>query len=206
MAILPIRIWGDPILKKRAAAVDRLTTQDKKLIEDMIDTMKAADGAGLAAPQVGVGKRIFVFRIGEEIHALINPKIIRRDGRKIGDEGCLSIPGVQAKVERAARVTITGRNEKGKIVTFNLEDGEEQGRAATCVQHELDHLDGILYVEKTVPDTLSWLIEAVDEDGEEIIELVEVEPEEILQAYKTRFLPKNVHIQPMLKKRIMRGV
>lgn len=206
MAILPIRIWGDPILKKRTAAVDRLTTQDKKLIEDMIETMLAADGAGLAAPQVGTGKRIFVFRVGDDIHALINPKIIRRDGRKIGDEGCLSIPGVQARVERAARVTITGRNEKGKIVTFNLEDGEEQGRAATCVQHELDHLDGILYIEKAEPDTLSWLIEEVDEDGEEIIALVETEPEEILQAYRTRFLPKNVHIQPMLKQRIMRGL
>lgn len=204
MPELPIRIWGDPVLKKRASAVDRLTTQDKKLIEDMIETMLAADGAGLAAPQVGVSKRIFVFRRGEDIHVIINPKIIRRDGRKIGDEGCLSIPGVQAKVERAARVTITGRDEKGKILTLDCEDGEEQGRAATCVQHELDHLDGVLYVEKAQPDTLSWLIEAVDEDGEEIIELVEVEPEEVLAAYKRRHLPKNLHILPILKKRIMR--
>ncbi len=206
MAILPIRIWGDPILKKRASAVDRLTTQDKKLIEDMIDTMKAADGAGLAAPQVGVSKRIFVFRRGDDIHAMVNPKIIRRDGRKVGDEGCLSIPGVQARVERAARITVTGRNEKGKVITLDCEDGDEQGRSATCVQHEIDHLDGIMYIEKTEPDTLSWLIEAVDEDGEEIIELVEAEPEEILMAYKTRFLPKKLHISPMLKKRIMRGV
>lgn len=204
MATLPIRIWGDPILKKRAAAVDRLSSQDKKLIEDMIETMLAADGAGLAAPQVGVGKRIFVFRRGEDIHALINPKIIRREGRKIGDEGCLSIPGVQAKVERAARVTITGRDEKGKVITLDCEDGDEQGRAATCVQHELDHLDGIMYVEKAEPDTLSWLIEEIDEDGDEIIELVEVTPEEILSAYKTKFLPKNLHILPMLKKRVLK--
>ena len=204
MAILPIRIWGDPILKKRASAVDRLSSQEKKLIEDMIETMLAADGAGLAAPQVGVGKRIFVFRRGEDIHALINPKIIRREGRKIGDEGCLSIPGVQAKVERAARVTITGRDEKGKVVTLDCEDGDEQGRAATCVQHELDHLDGIMYVEKAEPDTLSWLIEEIDEDGDEIIELVEVTPEEILTAYKTKFLPKNLHILPMLKKRVLK--
>jgi peptide deformylase len=205
MALLPIRIWGDPILKKRASAVDRLSSQDKKLIEDMIETMLAADGAGLAAPQVGVGKRIFVFRRGEEIHTLVNPKIIRRDGRKIGDEGCLSIPGVQAKVERAARVTITGRNEKGKTISLDCEDGDEQGRAATCVQHELDHLDGILYVEKAEPETLSWLIEATDEDGEEIIELVETTPEEILTAYKSKFLPKNLHILPMLKKRVLKN-
>jgi peptide deformylase len=204
MALLPIRIWGDPILKKRASAVDRLSAQDKKLIDDMIETMLAADGAGLAAPQVGVGKRIFVFRRGEDVHAIINPKIVRREGRKIGDEGCLSIPGVQAKVERAARVTITGRDEKGKVVSFDCEDGDKQGRAATCVQHELDHLDGILYVEKAEPETLSWLIEAIDEDGDEIIELVEVTPEEILTAYKTKFLPKNLHILPMLKKRVLR--
>ena len=204
MATLPIRIWGDPILKKRASAVDRLSTQDKKLIEDMIETMLAADGAGLAAPQVGVGKRIFVFRRGEDVHALINPKIIRREGRKVGDEGCLSIPGVQAKVERAARVTITGRDEKGKVVSLDCEDGDEQGHAATCVQHELDHLDGILYVEKAEPETLSWLIEAVDEDGEEIIEMLETTPDEILAAYKTKFLPKNLHILPMLKKRILK--
>lgn len=205
MALLPIRIWGDPILKKRASAVDRLTTQDKKLIEDMIETMVDADGAGLAAPQVGVGKRIFVFRRGEEIHALINPKIIRRDGRKVGDEGCLSIPGVQAKVERAAHVAITGRNENGKVVTYECEDGEDQGRAATCVQHELDHLDGILYVEKVEPETLSWLIEEIDEEGEDIIALVETTPDDILAAYKSRHLPRNLHILPMLKKRIMRN-
>lgn len=205
MPLLPIRIWGDPILKKRAGAVDRLTTQDKKLIDEMIETMLEADGAGLAAPQVGVGKRIFVFRRGDDVHALINPKIIRRDGRKIGDEGCLSIPGVQGKVERAARVTVTGRNEKGEIVTLDCEDGEEQGRAATCVQHELDHLDGVLYIEKVEPETLSWLIEETDEEtGEDIVALVAANPEEIRNAYKTRRLPKNLHISPMLKKRIMR--
>src|SRR5690348_711762 len=148
MAILPIRIWGDPILKKRAVAVSRITAEERKLIADMIETMRAADGAGLAAPQVGVAKRIFVFRRGEETHALINPKIIKREGgRKVGSEGCLSIPGVQAKVARHKRVVVTGRDEKNRIVEFECEDGDEQGRAATCVQHEMDHLDGVLYVE-----------------------------------------------------------
>src|SRR4051812_7561234 len=107
MAILPIRIWGDPVLRKKAQAVDKLTPADKKLIADMFETMDAADGAGLAAPQVGVSKRIFVFRIGDERHALINPKIVKREGQKTGDEGCLSIPGVQAKVKRAKRVVVT---------------------------------------------------------------------------------------------------
>lgn len=205
MATLPIRIWGDPILKKRANAVDRLTAQDKKLIADMIETMKESDGAGLAAPQIGVLKRIFVFRRGEDIHALVNPKIIKREGRKTGDEGCLSIPGVQAKVTRSKKIVVSGRDENNKIVEYECEDGEEQGRAATCVQHEIDHLDGVLYLEKANPETISWLIEDVDEEGEDIIVLYETSPEEILQAYKSKRLPRRLHIQPHLKERVLKS-
>jgi len=201
--ILPIRIWGDPVLTKRASAVDRVTAEERRLISNMIETMEAADGAGLAAPQVGVSKRIFVFRRGEDIHALINPKILRREGSKIGDEGCLSIPGAQAKVERAAKVVIAGRDAKGKAVEWECEDGPEQGRAGACVQHELDHLDGILYVQRAVPGTLSWLIETVNEEGEEIVALRAVTPEEILQAYKLRALPPDLHITDMLRERVM---
>ena len=203
MAILPIRIWGDPILKKRAVAVARITSEERKLIADMIDTMEAADGAGLAAPQVGVSKRIFVFRRGDDIHALVNPKIIKKEGgQKVGNEGCLSIPGVQAKVPRAARVVVTGRNEKGKIVELECEDGDEQGRAATCVQHELDHLDGVLYIDKVVPGSLSWIFEDVDEDGEEIHVLEETTPEEILATYRSRKLPEDLAIPDVLRERI----
>lgn len=202
MAILPIRIWGDPILTRRATAIDRVTNEDRKLIADMIDTMVAADGAGLAAPQVGVGKRIFVFRIGDDIHALINPKIVKREGRKIGDEGCLSIPGVQAKVSRARRVVVTGRNEKNKPVEFGCEDGDEQGRAATCIQHELDHLDGVMYIDKAIPDSISWLMEAKDDDGEDIILLEDTTPEEIRAAYKARRFPRGAHVLDMLRERV----
>jgi peptide deformylase len=202
MAILPIRIWGDPVLSRRAVAVDRITNEDRKLIADMIETMKAADGAGLAAPQVGVGKRIFVFRIGEDIHALVNPRITRREGRKVGDEGCLSIPGVQAKVARARRVVVVGRNEKNRPVEFECEDGDEQGRASTCIQHELDHLDGVMYLDKAIPDSISWLMEAVDEDGEDVIELEETTPEEIKAAYKARKFPRGVHVLDMLRERV----
>jgi len=202
MAILPIRIWGDPILTRRAAAVDRITNEERKLIADMMDTMREADGIGLAAPQVGVSKRIFVFRRGDEMHALINPKITKREGgRKVGNEGCLSIPGVQGKVARHVRVVITGRNEKGKPVEFECEDGEEQGRAATCVQHELDHLDGVMYIDKVVPGSLSWLIEGVDEDGEETVLLDETTLEEVREAYKQKRLPPDVHISDMMRAR-----
>jgi len=204
MAILPIRIWGDPILTKRAAAVSRITRAERQLIEDMKETMLAADGAGLAAPQVGVSKRIFTFRIGEEVHVLINPHITKREGKVVGVEGCLSIPGVQAEVARAEYVVITGKDENGKSVTYRLEDSEETGRAGTCVQHELDHLNGDLYLEKAEPDTLSWLLEDEDEFGEPEIVLMEATPEEILKAYRAKRLPPKVHISEMLRKRVER--
>ena len=205
MAILPIRVWGDPILKKKAGAVDRLTPADKKLISDMFETMEAAEGAGLAAPQVGVSKRIFVFRVGEENHALINPKIVKRSGEVKGDEGCLSIPGVQAKVKRAKRVTIRGRDENNKPVEWTLEDDEDSGRAATCVQHEVDHLDGVLYLERALNDSIVWLIEGIDDEGEETILLRRTSREKILEAYKSRDLPPELHISEMMLERLERG-
>lgn len=202
--LLPIRIWGDPILKKKAQAVDRLTPADKKLIQDMFETMDAADGAGLAAPQVGVSKRIFVFRVGDERHALINPKITLRSGEVEGEEGCLSIPGVQAKVKRAKRVVISGRDQNNKPISFELEDGEGMGRAATCVQHELDHLDGILYLERADQKTISWLIEAVNDEGEDDIVLRRVSRDDILAHYKARKLPPDTHVPDMLRERVER--
>jgi peptide deformylase len=204
MAILPIRIWGDPVLTKRAAAVSRITRAERDLIENMKETMTAADGAGLAAPQVGVSKRIFTFRIGEEVHVLINPRITQREGEIVGVEGCLSIPGVQAEVARAKYVVISGKDENGKSVTYRLEDSEETGRAGTCVQHELDHLNGDLYIEKAEPDTLSWLIEDENELGEPEIALLEATPEEILKAYRAKRLPPKVHVSEMLRKRVER--
>ncbi len=203
MAVLPIRIWGDPILKKRAVSIDRITHAERRLIEDMIETMEAADGAGLAAPQVGVAKRIFVFRRGDDIHALINPKIIARSAeQKIGAEGCLSIPGVQAKVSRAARVTVTGRDVHNKAVSFECEDSEALGRAGTCVQHELDHLDGVLYLERAEPDSVSWLIEGEDEAGEETVFLEPTTPQEVLAAIKSKLLPPDLHAPEMLQRRV----
>ncbi len=203
MAVLPIRIWGDPILKKRAVSIDRITHAERKLIEDMIETMEAADGAGLAAPQVGVAKRIFVFRRGDDIHALINPKIVARSPeQRIGSEGCLSIPGVQAKVSRAAKVTVMGRNVQNKVVSFECEDSDELGRAGTCVQHELDHLDGVLYLERAEPNSVSWLIEGEDEEGEETVFLEPTTPEEVLQAIKSKQLPPDLHAPEMLQRRV----
>ncbi len=204
MALLPIKIWGDPVLRKKASAVDKLTPADKKLIQDMFETMDAAEGAGLAAPQVGVSKRIFVFRIGDEHHALINPKIVRREGQRTGDEGCLSIPGVQARVKRAKRVVVTGRDANNKPVEWELEDNDDTGRAATCVQHEIDHLDGIMYLSRANADSISWLVEGIDDEGEEAILHQKTTPDAIEKAYKTRKLPPDVHVLEMLRERIER--
>ncbi|MBW3637795.1 MAG: peptide deformylase [Armatimonadetes bacterium] len=202
--LLPIRIWGDPVLRKKAVAVDKLTPADKKLIADMIETMNAADGAGLAAPQVGVSRRIFVFRIGDETHALINPKIVRREGQRTGDEGCLSIPGVQARVKRAKRVLVTGRDAKGKPVEWELEDSDDTGRAATCVQHEIDHLDGVMYLQRAIPDSISWLIEGVDDEGENTILMKKTTPDAIAAAYKARKFPPDTHVPDVLRERVER--
>jgi peptide deformylase len=202
MAILPIRIWGDPVLRKKAAAVDKLTPADKKLIADMFETMDSADGAGLAAPQVGVSKRIFVFRVGDEHHALINPKILRREGQRTGDEGCLSIPGVQAKVKRAKRVTVVGRDQNNKPIEWTLEDSDETGRAATCIQHEIDHLDGVMYLQRANLESVSWLIEGLDDEGEETILLEKTTPDEIIAAYKARKFPRDIHVPDVLRERV----
>ncbi len=204
MALLPIRIWGDPVLRKKASAVDKLTPADKKLIKDMFETMDATDGAGLAAPQVGISKRIFVFRIGDERHALINPKIVRREGQRTGEEGCLSIPGVQAKVKRAKRVVVQGRDQNNKPVEWELEDNDDMGRAATCVQHEIDHLDGIMYLTRANPDSIAWLIEGLDDEGEESILHQKTTPDAIEKSYKARKLPPDVHVLDILRERVER--
>ena len=204
MALLPIRIWGDPILAKRAQAVDKITSEDRRLVKDMIETMNSLDGAGLAAPQVGVSRRIFVFRRGDDTHALINPRIVRHEGgRKIDSEGCLSIPGVQGKVARSSRVVVTGRDEKGRTVSLECEDSDEQGRAATCVQHEIDHLDGVMYIDKTEPDSIVWLIENPEpEDEDDDVLLRRTTKDTIRAAYKARRLPAELHIADVLRARI----
>ena len=136
---------------------------------------------------------------------MINPKIVKRSGEVKNDEGCLSIPGVQAQVKRAKRVTVKGRDENNKPVEWTLEDSEETGRAATCIQHETDHLDGIMYLERAVADSIVWLIEGLDDEGEETVLLRRTTRDKIMDAYKAKRLPDNLHIQETLLERIERG-
>ncbi|HEX6971842.1 MAG TPA: peptide deformylase [Limnochordia bacterium] len=143
MAVLTIRLEGDPILRRKAKPVPAVTKRIAKLVRDMRETMYAAEGIGLAAPQVGVSERVIVVDVGEGFYALINPVIVAADGRDIDKEGCLSIPGVTGYVERAAQIVVTGLDERGRPTRL-----EADGLFARAIQHEVDHLDGILFTDK----------------------------------------------------------
>ncbi len=139
----------DPILRRPAEPVEAVTEEIRLLIEDMFETMRANEGIGLAAPQVGVGVRVFVMDVGDETigpRAFVNPVIVEREGRVVGEEGCLSLPGLAAEVERDARIVVEGWNEAGERVRW-----EANELASRCVQHEVDHLDGILFLDRVSP-------------------------------------------------------
>lgn len=143
MALRNIREIGDPILNQRAKEVREMTPNLRALIEDMVETMRHANGVGLAAPQVGVLKRLVVIECEEgELHVLINPEIVERDGEQTGYEGCLSVPGKTGIVTRPNHVKVKALDETMEPVTV---EGEELLARALC--HELDHLDGHLYTE-----------------------------------------------------------
>ena len=146
--IRPILKYGDKVLHERTRTVDALTPEIDRLVDDMIETMYAAPGIGLAAPQVGVPLRIFVVdvSIGRDPSALfvmINPEFVDRDGMQLEEEGCLSVPGFNATVVRPSRVVVKGLDRMGQSV-----EREGTGLLARAFQHEMDHLDGTLFVDK----------------------------------------------------------
>ena len=143
MALRNIRIMGDDILTKVCRPVKENTPKIQQLIDDMFDTMYDACGVGLAAPQVGILKRIVVIDVGEGPIVMINPEIIESDGEQTGDEGCLSVPGKAGQVTRPNYV-------KARFMGEDMNEYEIEGEEllARCICHELDHLDGHLYVEK----------------------------------------------------------
>ncbi|MBE3577339.1 MAG: peptide deformylase [Limnochordales bacterium] len=154
MAVLRIRLEGDPVLRQVAKPVPRVTRRIRKLIHDMKETMYKANGVGLAAPQVGVSERVIVVDTGEGFLALVNPVIEYMEGTQVDVEGCLSIPGVLGYVERADRVVVSGLDEDGRSRRV-----EARGFMARALQHEIDHLDGILFTDKA---TMVWREESVD--------------------------------------------
>ena len=146
MSLLNVREIGDPVLRSKAKEIDGVNKKTLTLIDNMFDTMYEEDGVGLAAPQVGILKRIAVvdIREGNKI-TLINPEIIAEEGKAIMEEGCLSIPGETGDVIRAEKIKVRTLNKEGKEIEF-----EAEGFEARAIQHEIDHLDGILFVDKIV--------------------------------------------------------
>ncbi|HIV12896.1 MAG: peptide deformylase [Clostridiales bacterium] len=142
MAIRKIRTMGDKILTKKCRQVEEVTPRIRQLVEDMLDTMYDACGVGLAAPQVGILKRIVVIDVGEGPLVLINPVITQTSGEQTGEEGCLSLPGKSGVVTRPNLVTVKAWNENMEEITVTGE-----GLLARAICHECDHLEGIMYVE-----------------------------------------------------------
>ena len=155
MALREIRHDSDPVLRKKARVVETIDNRIKILVEDMIDTMYEADGVGLAAPQIGVLKRIFVVDLYDEtgVKVLINPEIVSQEGSYLDTEGCLSVPGVNGYVERPVKTVVKGLNLDGEEITI-----EGVGLLSRAFCHEIDHLDGILFIDKMVE------VEEEDED------------------------------------------
>jgi peptide deformylase len=141
--ILNIRKDGDPVLRRKSKEVREIDERVKKLIENMFETMYSANGVGLAAPQVGISERIIVVDAGSFPIALINPEVIEESGEDTSLEGCLSIPGFQGEVVRAAKVRVKGMTVDGKECEFTAE-----GLLARAIQHEIDHLKGILFTDR----------------------------------------------------------
>ncbi len=145
MALLDILHFPDPRLRIRAKPVAAVTDAHRRLIRDMLETMYAAPGIGLAATQVGVAERVIVVDVsdeGDEPRGYINPEILSADGKEVMQEGCLSVPGVFEEVERAERIRFRALDPEGKPVEFDAD-----GLLAVCLQHEIDHLDGRLFVD-----------------------------------------------------------
>lgn len=147
MALLEIRKFKDPVLRKRCEDVKEITSEIEKLVFDMVETMKKSKGMGLAAPQVGVSKRVVVIQPNfrkQEFLALINPKVIKKNKEKdILEEGCLSFPGIFLEISRPKKIKVEALNAKGEKIEF-----EAEGVLSHVFQHEIDHLDGILFFDR----------------------------------------------------------
>jgi len=161
MALRQIRVYGDDILTRKCREVKEMTPRLKELAEDMLDTMYNAEGVGLAAPQVGVLRRIVVIDIGEGPIVLVNPVLTEQDGEQEDMEGCLSVPGKVGKVTRPNHVVVEGFDADMNPVRI---EGEELLARALC--HELDHIEGIMYTEKVEGELYDAASEEDEEDGE----------------------------------------
>ena len=162
MAVLSVRKYGDPVLRRRARAVESVTPELRTIVADMVDTMYDEVGLGLAAPQIGVSLRLMVVADAEsrEARALINPVITDQGGEITAEEGCLSIPGIFAPVKRAEWVRLEAQDPEGKAVTLTA-----RGLRARVFQHEMDHLDGVLFIDRLDPVTRDRIKRRIKKEG-----------------------------------------
>ena len=162
MAVLRVRRYGDPVLRRRARAVETVTPEIRRLVDDMIETMYDEVGIGLAAPQVGVSLRLMV--VGDEegrgSQALVNPAITAQGGKVTAEEGCLSLPGVFAPVTRAEWVTLEAQDLEGQPVTITA-----RGLRARVFQHEIDHFDGVLFIDRLEPVVRDRIKRRIKKEG-----------------------------------------
>ncbi|MGQ0607936.1 MAG: peptide deformylase [Chloroflexota bacterium] len=162
MAVLKVRKYGDPVLRRRAAPVGAMTPEIRRTVEDMIDTMYDEVGIGLAAPQVGISLRLMV--VGHEksgeARAIVNPVIAEQGGEVTAEEGCLSLPGIFAPVTRAEWVRLEGQDLDGESVSIKA-----RGLTARVFQHEMDHLDGVLFIDRLDAMTRDRIKRRIKKDG-----------------------------------------
>ncbi|WP_432937753.1 peptide deformylase [Kribbella sp. CA-253562] len=158
MSVQPIRLFGDPVLLTKADPVVDFDAELRRLVADLTDTMQAAPGSGLAAPQIGVGLRVFTYHVDGELGHLVNPELTLSAEEQFGPEGCLSIPGLTFDCRRAQHVIARGFNMFGDPVVIEGDD-----LLARCIQHETDHLDGVLFVDRLDRETRKAAMKAIRE-------------------------------------------
>ena len=162
MAVLKVRRYGDPVLRRRATPVEAVTSEVRRLVDDMIDTMYDEVGIGLAAPQVGASVRLLV--VGDEegrgAQALVNPAITAQGGKVTAEEGCLSLPGIFAQVTRSEWVTLEAQDLDDQPIAITA-----RGLRARVFQHEIDHLDGVLFIDRLEPVVRDRIKRRIKKDG-----------------------------------------
>lgn len=163
MAVRPICVLPDPVLRQKSRKVANIDGSVQKLIDDMIETMRAASGVGLAAPQVGAPLRIAVIEMpGDEVIILINPAIIKRQGERLVQESCLSVPGYQGEIKRSVWVKVKAQDRHGRNIRLKAEE-----LLAQALEHEIDHLNGVLYVDRVEGADKLWKL-MPEAGGEEL--------------------------------------
>lgn len=158
MALLEVRTIGDPVLDRKSAEVEVFDAELASFLDDMMETMRVKDGIGLAAPQVGVSKRVVVIELDGVAHEIINPRIVDKRGKEKAVEACLSVPDLSGEVERPSWIRLEYQDRHGQ-----KQELETDGLLARCVQHECDHLDGVLFVNRLAPSARLMLKKRIKE-------------------------------------------